>query len=84
MYAASDAIMCSIDFNISECTYMYSTNPHTTTLYYVQVNTGTCSWFVSLYGDDDASYLEELIIKKKDWPGVYNKCRKISISEEII
>ena len=37
-------------------------------------NTDTCTWFVRLYGTDDAKELEDLLIEKEDWPGIKLAC----------
>lgn len=36
----------------------------------VDNNTATCSWMVRFYGTDDAKEMEDLLIKKRNWPGI--------------
>lgn len=37
-------------------------------------NTDTCTWFVRFYGTEDAKEIEDLLIEKEDWPGIYLAC----------
>lgn len=33
-------------------------------------NTDTCVWFIRLYGTSDAKEMEDMLIRKRDWPGI--------------
>lgn len=33
-------------------------------------NTGTCSWYINIFGDEEAQSLEELLIRKQNWGGI--------------
>lgn len=40
----------------------------------IDENTQTCIWFVKLFGQSDSKGMEDLLLKKEDWPGINLAC----------